>query len=167
MGSEMCIRDRWKPTIVNWLFAAAFLITGLIGQKKPLIERMLGGQMELASEVWKKLNMGWIVFFIISGLINLYFAQQYITAQNALVSAVPTVNSDQLADLDCTANFAAEHQELCEEASAREKTWVTVKVFGLMALTIIFIIAQSIYLMRHMKDTEPEAEAEAETNEPS
>ncbi|MEM7259538.1 MAG: septation protein IspZ, partial [Pseudomonadota bacterium] len=86
--------------------------------------------------------------------INLFFAQQYITAQNALISAVPTVNADQLAELDCVSQFSEEHQPLCQEASDREKTWVTVKVFGLMALTILFIIAQSLYLMRHMKEPE-------------
>lgn len=161
-GMTLYLRDKrfimWKPTIVNWLFAAAFLVTGLVGQKKTLIERMLGSQMELATDVWKKLNLGWIVFFIISGLINLYFAQQYITAQNALVAAVPTVNADHLANLDCSADFATSQQALCQEASDREKTWVTVKVFGLMALTIVFIIAQSLYLMRHLKDTEPQAD---------
>ncbi len=161
-GMTLYLRDKrfimWKPTIVNWLFAAAFLVTGLAGQKKTLIERMLGSQMELATDVWKKLNLGWIVFFIVSGLINWYFAQQYITAQNALVAAVPTVNADQLANLDCSADFATGQQALCQEASDREKTWVTVKVFGLMALTIVFIIAQSIYLMRHLKDTEPQAD---------
>ncbi len=31
----------WKPTLVNWLFAAAFLGSQLIGQR-PLIERMMG-----------------------------------------------------------------------------------------------------------------------------
>ncbi len=161
-GMTLYLRDKrfimWKPTIVNWLFAAAFLVTGLAGQKKTLIERMLGSQMELATDVWKKLNLGWIMFFIVSGLINWYFAQQYITAQNALVAAVPTVNADQLANLDCSADFATGQQALCQEASDREKTWVTVKVFGLMALTIVFIIAQSIFLMRHLKDTEPQAD---------
>lgn len=161
-GMTLYLRDKrfimWKPTIVNWLFAAAFLVTGLAGQKKTLIERMLGSQMALATDVWKKLNLGWIVFFIVSGLINWHFAQQYITAQNALVAAVPTVNADQLANLDCSADFATGQQALCQEASDREKTWVTVKVFGLMALTIVFIIAQSIYLMRHLKDTEPQAD---------
>lgn len=159
-GMTLYLRDKrfimWKPTIVNWLFAAAFLVTGFIGQKKSLIERMLGGQMSLPSFAWQRLNMAWILFFIVSGLINLFFAQQYISAQDALVSAVPTVNSDQLANLDCAKEFATEHQALCQEAADREKTWVTVKVFGLMALTILFIIGQSIYLMRHLKDTDQE-----------
>src|SRR5690606_38802241 len=37
---------QWKPTVVNWLFAAAFLGSQFIG-KKNLTERMLGHAIEL------------------------------------------------------------------------------------------------------------------------
>jgi intracellular septation protein len=33
-------------------------------------------------------------------------------------------------------------------------TWVNFKLFGLMGLTFIFIIAQSFYLMPHFKEEE-------------
>ncbi|HBT32739.1 MAG TPA: septation protein A [Pusillimonas sp.] len=34
-----------------------------------------------------------------------------------------------------------------------ESQWVNFKVFGLMALLLIFVVVQSIWLSRHMKDT--------------
>lgn len=161
-GMTLYLRDKrfimWKPTIVNWLFAAAFIATAFIGEK-PIIQRMFGGQMKMADAIWRKLNVGWIIFFIISGLVNLYFAQSYITAQNELVAAAPSLTSDQLADLDCQTLFTGEIRPLCQTASDREKTWVTVKVFGLMGLTILFIIGQSIFLMRHIEsDDEPSSD---------
>ena len=158
-GMTLYLRDKrfimWKPTIVNWLFAAAFIVTAFIGEK-PLIQRMLGGQMKMADAIWRKLNVGWVIFFIVSGLVNLYFAQLYITAQDQLVAAAPSLTSEQLADLDCENLFTGEIRPLCDAASDREKTWVTVKVFGLMGLTILFIIGQSIFLMRHIEsDDDP------------
>jgi len=155
-GLTLYLRDKrfimWKPTIINWLFAAAFAVSAYIGTKQPIIQRMLSGQMQLPGHAWRKLNWAWIGFFIVSGLINLYFAQRYITAQDALTNAVPTISAEQLADLDCSAGFEPATQPLCENASQKESTWVKVKVFGLMGLTILFIIGQTIFLMRYLKD---------------
>ena len=157
-GLTIYLRDKrfimWKPTIINWLFAAAFAVSAYIGGK-PLIQRMLSGQLALPDVAWKKLNWAWIGFFIVSGLINLYFAQRYIVAQDALTSAAPETSDEQLADLDCSTGFSTAALPLCETARAKEKTWVTVKVFGLMGLTILFIIGQTIFLMPYMeKDDE-------------
>ncbi len=163
-GLTLYLRDKrfimWKPTIVNWLFAAAFVGSAYIGGK-PLIQRMLSGQLDLPDIAWKKLNWAWVGFFIVSGLINLYFAQRYIVAQDALVQVAPETTDEQLADLDCSTGFSTAAIPLCETASAKEKTWVGVKVFGLMGLTILFIIAQTIFLMRYMeKDDESAPETE-------
>ena len=42
-------------------------------------------------------------------------------------------------------------------------TWVNFKLFGLMGLTIVFIILQAIYLSRHIIEDESE---ESEDNKP-
>ena len=168
-GMTLYLRDKrfimWKPTIVNWLFAAAFIATAFIG-KQPLIQRMLGGQMKMPDNIWRQLNIGWVLFFVFSGLVNLYFAQRYITAQNALVAVAPAVTPGELADLDCEAQFNDDAVPLCQTASEREKTWVSVKVFGLMGLTILFIIGQSLFLMRHIQTEEDPEESTLETPEP-
>jgi intracellular septation protein len=41
-----------------------------------------------------------------------------------------------------------------------EDTWVKFKLFGLMGLTLLFVLAQAPYLAKHM---EPEAPAKEET----
>lgn len=63
----------WKPTAVNWLFAAAFLFSEFIG-KKPLIRRMMDHAITIPENIWYTLNRSWIVFFIFSGAVNLYVA---------------------------------------------------------------------------------------------
>lgn len=69
---------KWKLTIIEWLFGIAFLGSQFIG-KKPFIQRMLGGSLELPALAWKKLNALWAVFFIAVGFINIYVMQNYNT----------------------------------------------------------------------------------------
>ncbi len=112
-GATLYLKDpvfiKWKPTAINWLFAAVFLGSQFIG-KKPLVERMMGHALEVHDAVvWTKLNLAWVGFFIFSGVANLLVAF----------------------------NFS-------------EDIWVDFKLFGLMGLTIIFVIGQSFYLARYL-----------------
>ena len=58
---------QWKPTLLNWVFAAVFLGSQYIGEKN-LVQRMMGGQIQLPQLVWVRLNIAWVVFFILSGV---------------------------------------------------------------------------------------------------
>jgi intracellular septation protein len=98
---------KWKPTAVNWLFALVFIGAYLFTDKS-LLERMMAEHIQLPVKIWARLNLAWILFFIGSGIANLYVA----------------FNFD-------------------------ETTWVNFKLFGMLGLTLVFVIAQSIYLARH------------------
>ncbi|EAU53489.1 septation protein A [Mariprofundus ferrooxydans] len=69
---------KWKPTAINWLFAVVFIGSQFIG-KKPVIERMMGANITLPSNVWTKLNIAWALFFIVLGALNLYVAFSFDT----------------------------------------------------------------------------------------
>ena len=116
-GATVILQDKtfiqWKPTVVNWLFAAAFLGSRFIGDKT-ILQRMMGQNLSLPAPAWQKLNYAWVAFFTFSGIANLYVAY----------------------------NFS-------------EDIWVNFKLFGLLGLTFVFIIAQSFYLYRFMN---PEGE---------
>lgn len=111
---------QWKPTVLNWVFAGAFLISQYVG-KKSLVHRMMGGQIELPAPVWKRLNFSWVGFFILSGFANLYVAFYY------------AIELDEKTRMD---------------------TWVNFKLFGLLGLTFIFVIAQALYLAKYMTPEE-------------
>lgn len=64
----------WKPTVANWLFAAAFLMSAWIGSRKTIIQRMLDEQISLPDVIWNRLNLAWVGFFIVSGVLNLIVA---------------------------------------------------------------------------------------------
>lgn len=76
-GATLIFHDpvfvKWKPTVVNWLFAAVFIGSCFIGQKT-VIERLMSDQLELPRPVWVKLTFAWASFFLIMGLTNLYIA---------------------------------------------------------------------------------------------
>ncbi|MDH5485812.1 MAG: septation protein A [Gammaproteobacteria bacterium] len=117
---------QWKPTLLNWAFALVFLTSQFVG-KESLVKRMMGAQIQLPDAVWVKLNISWVIFFILSGAANLYVAFYY--------------------GLDM-------------DEKARMDFWVNFKLFGLMGLTFVFVIAQGLYLARYMQDEMPKDQQE-------
>lgn len=120
-GMTLAFRDptfiKWKPTVVNWLFAVAFLGSSLFMERN-LLQRSMGHAIDLPKAIWTRLNLAWVAFFIAIGCANLYVAY----------------------------NFA-------------EETWVNFKLFGMMGLTLLFLLAQGMYLARHMPSQQPSEEA--------
>jgi intracellular septation protein len=103
---------KWKPTVLNWGFAAAFLVSQFVGQKKSLTERLLSAaKIEAPEQVWRRLNMAWVIFFVFSGALNIFVAYQFST-----------------------------------------DIWVNFKLFGLFGLTLLFAIAQAVYLKSYLKN---------------
>lgn len=115
-GATVLLQDKtfiqWKPTVVNWLFGLAFLGSQFIGQKT-IVQRLMESNLSLADAAWRTLNIAWVIFFVIMGIINLIVAY----------------------------NFS-------------EEIWVNFKLFGMLGLTLIFIIAQGVYLSRHVQHTD-------------
>lgn len=149
----------WKPTLVNWLFAAVFLGSQWIGGRT-LIERMMSHAIEVPPVIWTRLNLAWVLFFLLSGLANLfvvYVGSGFYEARQALIGAT---GREEIDLATCAAQFTGDLLALCSDAHAREEVWVNFKLFGMMGLTILFVVAQAFYLGRHIKD-EPQA---AETN---
>jgi intracellular septation protein len=79
-GATLLLQDKtfikWKPTAVNWLFAVVFLASQYIGEK-PLVQRMMEKAVELPRAIWIPLNLSWVVFFTIMGLLNVYVAYSF------------------------------------------------------------------------------------------
>jgi intracellular septation protein len=162
-GLTIALRDpifvMWKPTIVNWLFGAVFLASQFIG-KRTLVERMMGKAIDIPSLVWSRLNMMWVGFFIVTGLVNLfvvYIGSGFFGAREALILASGLHDIDLSA---CTERFGGHLLSLCNDAHAREDIWVNFKLFGMMGMTLVFVVAQAFYLSRHMKDEPRTLEAD-------
>ena len=94
----------WKPTAFYWVVSIVFLASQWIGEKT-VVERLFGQAAELNRRQWSKLNLMWVVFFIVAGGLNIYVAYTF-----------------------------------------DEAVWVKFKVFGLLALTFIFVIIQAFWM---------------------
>ncbi|MFM2345290.1 MAG: hypothetical protein RL654_43 [Pseudomonadota bacterium] len=103
---------KWKPSVLYWVMAAAFWLSPILSGRN-LLKMMMGEQVELPGFVWRNLNLAWIGFFSLMGVLNLWIAYTYDTS-----------------------------------------TWVTFKSFGGMGLMLVFMVAQGIYMSRHMKPVE-------------
>ncbi len=151
-GLTIALQDRafimWKPSVVNWLFAAVFLFSQFIGDK-PLIERMMSHAISVPEAIWKRLNSLWVIFFLFMGAANLYIASDFFIAEQALTAATGMEDIDLAR---CGELFQGGTLELCVTAQSLEEAWVNFKLFGMMGLTLAFVIAQAFYLARHIQD---------------
>ena len=79
-GLTLALHDptfiKWKPTVVNWLFAAAFLVSQLF-MERSLLQRMMDHAVTLPDAAWRRLSAAWIIFFFAMGVLNLYVAYSY------------------------------------------------------------------------------------------
>jgi len=62
---------QWKVTVVNWLFAAAFLGSQMFSSQT-FTQRLMGHAIELEPALWRQLNTLWVVNFAVIGALNLY-----------------------------------------------------------------------------------------------
>ncbi len=103
---------KWKVTAIYGFFALALLYSQFF-MKKPIIQSMLGKELQLPTAMWRKLTYAWALFFLVCGLLNIYVAFW-----------LP------------------------------ESVWVNFKMFGLTLLTIVFTLANALFIWRFLPKTE-------------
>jgi len=64
---------KWKVSIIYGLFTLALLFSHFFMQQ-PLIQKMLGKEIQLPQFAWRRLNIAWALFFLSCGLANIYVA---------------------------------------------------------------------------------------------
>ena len=79
-GATLALQDpvfiKWKPSILNWVFALVFLGSRFVG-KKTLVERMMGHAIAVPTLIWRRVNLAWVMFFVVAGLANIYVAYNF------------------------------------------------------------------------------------------
>lgn len=134
-GATLALHDptfiKWKPTVLYWLFGAALAASPLLFGKN-LIRAMLSEQVQVPEPVWARLNWGWVGFFGLMGILNLYVA------------------------FWLSSSYCAGVVEVMERNKCEEGFWVNFKLFGATGLMLLFIVAQAFYLSRHIAEGTPQ-----------
>jgi intracellular septation protein len=69
---------KWKPSVLYWAMGLAFWLSPLLFGKN-LLKALMGAQIDLPAYVWRNLNLAWVVFFSLMGLLNLFVAYSFST----------------------------------------------------------------------------------------
>ncbi|WP_256081680.1 septation protein A [Massilia sp. YIM B04103] len=104
---------KWKPTIIYWCFAVGMMVAHW-GFRKNLMRAAMEKQFALPEEIWHRLNLAWMTFWVVLGFLNLFVAFVLFRTDTG--------------------------------------AWVSFKVFGVTGIMFVFIIAQTLYLTKHIKD---------------
>jgi len=67
---------KWKAPVANWIMAAVFLGSQFIG-KQNMTKTMFGQIVTMPDQRWNRLNMAWVLVFLIVGTSNLFVAFTY------------------------------------------------------------------------------------------
>lgn len=70
---------KWKPSVLYWAMGLAFWASQALFRKN-LLQSMIGAELDLPARVWQRLNVAWIGFFALMGVLNLYVAYSYSTS---------------------------------------------------------------------------------------
>ena len=150
-GVTLALRDpaflMWKVSVLYVVFAAVLIISIWVG-KKPLLERMLGKELDLPKIVWRQISWIWGLGFVGIALVNAYYVQLALSARDALFGSTDLDPKIELTELDCVATTMP---DLCNIAQQTEESWVNFKLFGTMGLTFILIIITVIMISKYTK----------------
>ena len=65
---------KWKVTVLYWLFGTVLMVSNTFFGKNLIRVLMEPNGMTLPDRVWQRLNLSWIGFFSLVGVVNLYIA---------------------------------------------------------------------------------------------
>jgi len=130
-GATLLLQDetfiKWKPTVLYWMFGVVLASAALLFRRN-LIRAMLSEQVQLPEPVWSRLNWSWIGFFVFMGAANLYVAFSF------------------------SESFCSNVLDVVAKNNCENNVWVNFKLFGGMGLMLLFVVAQALYLARHIDE---------------
>jgi len=70
---------KWKPTVLYWVMGGGLLLGQLVFKKNG-IKTLMGAQMSLPEAIWQRVNLSWVGFFALMGVLNLWVAFTFPTS---------------------------------------------------------------------------------------
>jgi intracellular septation protein len=70
---------KWKPSVLYWAMGLSLWVSQAFFGRN-LLRLLLGDQLQLPDPVWRRLNVAWIAFFAVMGLLNVWIAYSFETS---------------------------------------------------------------------------------------
>ncbi|CAC9609120.1 Intracellular septation protein IspA [uncultured Gammaproteobacteria bacterium] len=151
-GVTLAVRDpaflMWKVSVLYVVFALALIGSLWIGNK-PLLQRMLGKELDLPGVAWNQVTWLWGLGFVGIAIVNGYFVRLALTTRGELFATTTLDKKLEMTELDCATTTAV---QLCQSAQQAEASWVNFKLFGTMGLTFVLIVITVIFISKYTKD---------------
>ncbi|CAB5505385.1 Intracellular septation protein IspA [Bathymodiolus thermophilus thioautotrophic gill symbiont] len=156
-GITLAVRDpaflMWKVSVLYVAFALALIGSLWIGEKT-LMQRMVGKELDLPQEVWKRLTWFWGLGFVAIAIVNGYYVRLALAARENLFAATTLDEKIELTELDCVALATDVAVQFCQNAQQTEESWVNFKLFGTMGLTFVLIVLTVVLMSKYLKEKE-------------
>lgn len=67
---------KWKPSVLYWAMGLALWTSQMVFGRN-LLRMLMGEQIQMPDAIWRRLNVAWIAFFGLMGLLNLWVAYSF------------------------------------------------------------------------------------------
>ena len=134
-----------KLTIINTLIAS-ILIAGWLF-KTNLGAKVFGNKITLDKSQWQIFERNWVVFFVLTALINLYLAMNAYQGQQFFLELA---SANSWLDINCN-DYQGDLYLQCEATKTLENHWINFKFYGMIGLTILFTIWQVLWLTKNQR----------------
>jgi intracellular septation protein len=136
----------WKVSVLYVAFAVALIIS--LFTKTTILEKMLSKEIDIPSQIWRKITAFWAFGFVGIAIINGYFVNLALTASD-LFFKTTGLEKSELINFDCLTTNAI---EICQNAKLTEENWVDFKLFGTMGLTLLLLVITVVIVSKYKKD---------------
>ena len=137
----------WKVSVLYVIFALVLIGSIFIGEKT-LLHRMLGKEISVPQNTWKKVTWLWGIGFLIIASINAIYVNSALVARSNFLSTANISGEIELLEVDCSISLFS---DACFIAQQTEDAWVNFKLFGTLGLTFLLLIITLLIISKFVK----------------
>jgi len=137
----------WKVSVLYVIFALVLIGSIFIGEKT-LLQRMLGKEIGVPENTWKKITWLWGIGFLVIASINAIYVNSALEARDNFLAATNISGDIELQEVDCS---ISPFSDVCFIAQHTENAWVNFKLFGTLGLTFLLLLITLLMLSKYIK----------------
>ena len=137
----------WKVSVLYIIFALVLIGSVFIGEKT-LLQRMLGKEINVPHNTWKRVTWLWGIGFLVIAAINAIYVNSALVARSNFLSTANISGEIELQEVNCS---ISPFSDACFIAQQTEDAWVNFKLFGTLGLTFLLLIITLLMISKHIK----------------